>query len=138
MKINSLVLLSVFALGAAGCTTVNSVERAQPVSQKQMVTDKRVLTDAGLARGASIVGVNESSTPDGFLKVQIEILNRTRSRKNFSYRFEWFDQNGMIVNSPTSAFSPRTIEGQESIFITAVAPTPAAKDFRVKLIENNR
>jgi len=137
MKINYLVA-ALLGVSVVGCTTVNTVERAQPVAQKQMVADKRVLTDAGLARGASIVGVNESSTPDGFLKVQIEILNRTRSRKNFSYRFEWFDQSGMLVNSPTSAFTPRQIEGQESMFITAIAPTPGAKDFRVKLIENNR
>ncbi|MDB6028153.1 MAG: hypothetical protein JWM68_4376 [Verrucomicrobiales bacterium] len=137
MKINYL-FASLLGVSMAACTTVNTVERAQPVAQKQMIADKRVLTDAGLARGASIVGVNESSTPDGFLKVQVEILNRTRSLKHFSYRFEWFDQNGMLVNTPTSTSIPRQIEGQESLFITAIAPTPLAKDFRVKLIEDNR
>lgn len=135
---SSYIFCALMGLSVAACTTVNTVERAQPVAQKQMVNDKRVLTDASLARGASIVGVNETTTPDGFLKVQIELLNRTRSHKSVSYRFEWFDQNGMLLNTPTSTFIPKQLEGQESLFITAVAPTPSARDFRVKLIEDNR
>ncbi len=123
----SLVLLS-------ACSTVNTVERAEPVGQRQMVNDKRIITDASLNRAVRIVGVNE--TPGEFLKVQIELQNTTRSLKSFNYRFEWFDANGMQVNTPTSTYIPRQIEGKESLFISAVAPTPTAKDFRVKLIEN--
>lgn len=137
MKINYLAP-ALLGLSLAACTTVNSVERAQPVAQRQIVSDKRVLTDPSLSSSASIVGVNESTTADGLLKVQVELFNRTRSLKHFSYRFEWFDQNGMLVNTPGSIAVPRQIEGQESLFISAVAPTPAVKDFRVKLIEDNR
>lgn len=44
-----------------GCaSTVNTVERAAPVGQRQMVNDKRVITDAGLNRAVRIVGVNET------------------------------------------------------------------------------
>lgn len=116
------------------CTTVNTVERAEPVGQRQMVNDKRILTDASLSRGVRIVGVNE--TPGEFLKVQIELQNTTRSLKTFSYRFEWFDANGIQISTPTSTAIPRQIEGKENLFISAVAPTPTAKDFRVKLIES--
>lgn len=118
-----------------GCkTTLNTVERAEPVGQRQLVTDKRIITDASLNRAVRIAGVNE--TPGEFLKVQIELQNTTRSLKSFNYRFEWFDANGMQVNSPTSIYIPRQIEGKESLFIGAIAPTPTAKDFRLKLIEN--
>ena len=138
MKINYLFCV-LLGISAAGCrTSMNTVERAQPVAQRQMMADKRVLTDAGLADSASFVGLNETTTPDGLLKVQLEVLNRTHSLKHFSYRFEWFDQNGMLVNTPTSTFIPRQIEGQESLFISAVAPNAVVKDFRVKLIEDNR
>lgn len=117
-----------------GCTTPNTVERAEPVGQRQMVTDKRIITDASLNRAVRIVGVNE--TPGEFLKVQIELQNTTRSLKRFNYRFEWFDAQGMQVNTPTTTYIPRQIEGKESLFISAIAPTPTAKDFRLKLIEN--
>lgn len=124
-----------FALLTA-CSTVNTVERANPVGQRQMVDDRRVITDAGLNRAVRIVGVNEA--PGEFLKIQVELLNTTSSLKSFSYRFEWFDANGVLVNTPTSTAIARQIEGRESIFISSVAPTPSAKDFRLKLLESTR
>jgi len=120
-----------------GCaSTINTVERAAPVGQRQMVNDKRIITDSGLNRAVRIVGVNEA--PGEFLKIQIELLNTTSSLKSFNYRFEWFDANGIQVNSPTSTAISRQIEGRESIFISAVAPVPTAKDFRLKLIDSTQ
>ena len=124
-------------LAMAGCkTSVNSVENAQKTGQRQMVTDQRVVTDRGLAKKVSIVGVNQVTMPGGFLKVQIELLNTTRSPQRFSYRFEWFDANGMLISSPAAPAFPDQIDGGEDKFITGLAPTPASKDFRVKFIEN--
>ena len=120
------------------CTTVNTVERATPIGTKQMIADKRLITDDTLKRKVSIVGLNEGMTPGGFLQVQIEVLNQKNSMQNFSYRFEWFDMNGVLINTPTSVWIPRQIEGQETLSITAVAPTTTAKDFRVKFMENVR
>ena len=124
-------------LAVSGCkTSVNSVENAQKEGQRQMVSDSRVITDGGLAKKVSIVGVNTAMTPGGLLKVQVELLNKTRSYQNFSYHFEWFDASGMQMNSLSTAVIGSTIEGKESKFISAVAPTSACKDFRLKLIEN--
>lgn len=122
----------------SSCTTVNTVERESPAGTKQMIADKRVITDSTLNKKVSIIGLNEGATPGGFLQVQIEVLNRKNSMQDFSYRFEWFDMNGMLVDTPTSVWIPRQIEGQETLTITAVAPTTTAKDFRVKFIENVR
>ena len=120
------------------CTTVNTVERATPIGTKQVIADKRVITDSTLNKKVSIAGVNEGMTQGGFLQVQIEVLNQKNSMQSFSYRFEWFDMNGMLVDTPTSVWIPRQIEGQETLTITAVAPTTTAKDFRVKFMENVR
>jgi len=120
------------------CTTVNTVERATPIGTKQVIADKRVITDLTLNKKVSIVGMNEGVTPGGFLQVQIEVLNRKNSMQAFNYRFEWFDTNGMLVDTPTSVWIPRQLEGQETLTITAVAPTTTAKDFRVKFMENVR
>jgi uncharacterized protein YcfL len=124
-------------LGLAGCTTVNTVENAQKEGQRQMVTDLRAVTDGSLARKVSIVGVNQAMTPGGLLKIQVELLNRTRSLQRFNYRFEWFDANGMQVNNVISAVIPDQIEGKESKMISSIAPNPSCKDFRVKFIEAN-
>ena len=100
-----------------------------------MIADQRVVTDMGLNKSVSVVGVNTAMTPGGVLKVQVELLNRTKSFHRFSYRFEWFDLNGMQINNVVSATTPDQIEGGESKFISAIAPTPACKDFRLKLLE---
>lgn len=130
-----LSLAGIGLLALSGCTTVNTVENADKQGQRQMVTDQRAITDASLGRKVSIVGVNQSMTPGGLLKVQVELQNRTRSLQRFNYRFEWFDANGMQVTTVASALLPDQIEGKESKFIFGVAPNPNCKDFRVKFIE---
>ena len=75
-------------------------------------------------------------TPGGFLKVQVELLNNTRSPQNFSYQFEWFDANGMQITTLAPVTVPDVIQGGEDKFISSVAPTPACRDFRVKFIDN--
>jgi uncharacterized protein YcfL len=117
-----------------GCSTVNTVERAQPSAQKQMVDDKRVITDASLNRHVNIVGLNETTISTGFAKVQVELLNKTSSPYSFRYHFEWFDGQGMLVQTPTSAWMDRTIQGRETMDVVAVAPTETAKDFRLNFI----
>ena len=129
--------LSAIALSllVQGCATVNSVERAEPVGQPQMVSDKRIITDASLARKVQVGGVNETTLPGGYLKVQVAVWNATRKSHEFSYRIEWLDATGMHLQTAASAFIPRSIQGFERLYLTAVAPTPDAKDFLVKLIE---
>src|ERR1035438_9127338 len=101
-------------LAVSGCkTSVNSVENAQKTGQRQMVSDQRAVTDSGLGKKISIVGVNSAMTPGGFLKVQIELLNTTRSFQRFSYHFEWFDANGMQLTTLTTAEIPDQIAGGE-------------------------
>src|SRR5271169_94593 len=131
------MLAGALLLAVAGCkTSVSSVENAQKTGQRQMVSDQRAITDKKLYNRVSIVGVNSAMTPGGFLKVQVELLNTTRSPQQFSYRFEWFDANGMLISSPAAPAFPDQIDGGEDKFISGLAPTPACKDFRVKFIEN--
>jgi len=124
-------------LAVTGCrTSMNTIENAQKTGQRQMISDSRVITDGSLARKVSLVGVNTSMTPGGLLQVQVELLNNKRSLQRFSYHFEWFDANGMLINTVASPTIPDQIEGGESKFISSVAPMPACKDFRVKFLEN--
>jgi uncharacterized protein YcfL len=133
MKTKIAALFAV-AFVAAGChTSVNTVENAQKLGQRSMITDQRVVTDTSLNRKVNVVGVNTAMTPGGFLKVQVELLNRTRSPQDFNYQFQWFDVNGMQINSSLAMVADE-VDGGESKFISAIAPTPAARDFRLKLI----
>lgn len=120
----------------AGCTTVNTVENSDKAGQKTMVADKRVITDSSLSRRIQIVGLNvDESGPGGLLRVQVELVNRTRSRQAVNLLWEWFDQAGMLVSTPMSTGTTRSIEGGESVHIPVTAPSPRVKDFKLKLIE---
>jgi uncharacterized protein YcfL len=138
MKTRIFIPLAAAALLAVtGCrTSTNTIENAQKTGQRQMISDSRVITDGSLAKKVSFVGVNQTMTPGGFLKVQVELLNRKHSLQRFSYSFEWFDAAGMQINNIVSPTVADQIEGGESKFISSQAPTTACKDFRVKFIEN--
>jgi uncharacterized protein YcfL len=132
-----LPLAGAVLLAVTGCrTSMNSIENSQKEGQRQMISDSRVITDGSLAKKVSFVGINQTMTPGGLLKVQIELLNRKRSLQRFSYQFEWFDANGMLINNVASSAVPDQIDGGESKFISSLAPNPACKDFRVKFLEN--
>ena len=131
------LLASVLLTG--GCkTTVNTVESAQPTAKKEMVADKRVITDSSLASKVYVVGVNEAKTPGGLIQIQLEVVNQTSSRQRFSYHVQWFDAAGMQLSSTTAAILPCVIEGKETRYLSAVAPHPACKDFRVQFLENSK
>ena len=136
MKLNSLLAICTLAfVTLTGCKTVNTLEPAQPTAQREMLSDKRVITDSTLNRRVRILGVNQAISPAGFLKIQVDLLNTTSRPQSFSYRVEWFDENAMIIELPTKTAIPRTLDGKETISITATAPTPRAKDFRIKFLE---
>ena len=81
---------------------------------------------------------HQSTGAGGLLKVQVEVLNTTSSVQSFSYRWEWFDETGTIIETSMTTAVTRQIEGKESLFITGIAPKTTAKDFRLKLIEKLR
>jgi uncharacterized protein YcfL len=132
------VALGLAVMVSSGCkTSVNTLEPAQATSQREMLADKRVITDASLNRRVRFIGINTSPTnAPGFLKIQVEVQNLTNKRQAFSYRVEWFDEMGMLINLPTYTAIPRTIEGKEILDLTATAPTERAKDFRIKFLES--
>ena len=124
-------------LVVSGCkTSVNSVENAQKTGQRQMVSDQRAVTDNEPRQESFHRRRQSAMTPGGFLKVQIELLNTTRSPQRFSYHFEWFDANGMQITTLRPPRFPTRFRAAKTSSFPAMAPTPECRDFRVKFIEN--
>lgn len=122
------------ALLAACNTPVNTAERATPTAMRQLVADKRVINDS---RSVEIVGINEANSAGGVLRVQVDLQNPTSGPRTFSYKFEWFDASGILIEGPASMWLSRAIEGDEVISIVGTAPTPTAKDFRFKVMKSH-
>lgn len=129
------IVAIVVGVAAAGCQTVNTVERAESRAAARVIQDKRVTTDSSLKAKALVVDLRETTVGNGLLKVQAQLRNTTHHRKRFNYRFDWIDDAGMVIDTPMSSWKPFSLAGKESGFVAAVAPTPRAVDFRLKLIE---
>jgi len=127
------------AVLVSGCrTTVNTVENADKAGVRAMVSDKRVVSDRTLENRIALVGINQAQTPAGFLRIQLELYNLKRTVQSFFYTVEWFDAEGMRVETATGGWTEQQILARESLFLTFTAPNPRAKDFVVKMVERPR
>ena len=119
-----------------GCrAAVGTVERARPVGVPQVVDDKRIIPDASLRKKVDIVQVNEGTVSGNLTKVQVVLANRKGSRVTVNYAWEWYDVNGMLVNSTGAAWKSLPLGGKEQKAVTAIGPNPQAVDFVLKLKE---
>lgn len=126
-------LLTVLLL--CGCANnINTVERAQPQAQPNLIADKRVITDNTLAGTFRTVNVIEGEA-SGLKKIQVTIENLKNSVRTLNYKFEWVDKNGMAINSPNETWKTVRLQGRETTTISTVAITPNAADFLLKLRE---
>jgi uncharacterized protein YcfL len=126
------------ALFGIGCKAVNTTERANPTYEADTLKIKNVVRDGYARDYAKVLEVRQATVPGDFLKVQVEVQNNNLRPGNIDYKFEWLDQNGMIINTPTSTWKTMQILTGETKSLDAVAPTPMAKDFRLKLERSRR
>lgn len=130
-----LPLLAGLLAFATGCRSVNTVQRQEPVNVAEAMDSRIDLTDSTLNKKIRLVAVQQAVAPGGFLKVQVIVLNTTSFATNASYKFEWLDASGMLIQSPAPVWKSIRLLSKEEGAIIAVAPTEAAKDFHLKLIE---
>ena len=135
-----LLCVAALALVGVGCasTTVNTLENADAQGERQAVRDNRVATDGSLNRKARVVGLTSATAPNGIMRLQVEVMNLSRGAQTFFYNLEWFDLNGMQVTTAGAGWTERQVMGREITTILVTAPSPACKDFRLKLIEKPR
>ncbi len=131
----ALCALAISTLGffSACAASVNTVENADAGTNKQLLSDKRIHTDSGTSDIAEPIEIRTSTTPSGTMRIQVEFMNRTRDIGRVFYSIEWFDENGMKIETPQT-WIPLIIPPAKMESLTAVAPNNSAKDFRLSLI----
>lgn len=134
-NISQTILLGlILMVGLAGCkSTVNSVSREEPLAKPDVVNSHVTITDNNLNNSVSVQKVVQTKLPWGLIKIQVHLLNTTNDHKYFNYKFEWFNTEGILVETSTSAWRPDSILGAEQKVISATAPSPDVVDFQLKL-----
>lgn len=136
MKLPLLTLIVAVGL-LAGCSTsnINTVSRSESQATPEMVGDKRIITDASLGKMIRIVGVNEATVSGNLKKIQVTLENAKNDPRTISYKFEWVDKDGMATGGLGEMWKPLQFGGRETKTVSAVATSPRAVDFTLKLAE---
>ncbi len=116
----------------SSCT--NTVRSAAPVPAPSEIVYEQVITDPIVNAFANVQAVREGRTAGGTLQVQVDVYNKLPWRKTIDYRFEWIDDAGMVLESPTTnVWMNAVIEAKGTVTLQAIAPVERASDFRLQL-----
>ena len=143
MKIaNSILLISLLqVLMVVGCAhkpAVNTISNAYQEADIQRVEDRRVIKDKALAKALRLMEVRESKTNDGFKRIQIFLKNYNKEPFTFSYRFNWYDENGVEVEAQDDeAWKKVHAMSGDDVTLTSIAPTINCADFKVRIISRH-
>ena len=138
-------------LACAGCqNTVNTVENADKTMTPNTVRDARFITDGFLRDRLALKSITVSETADGFKRAQLAVVNvRTGvfaqawsgitddNPYKIRYKFTWFTQDGMAVDTLLSDWQSTTVIPGETLYLQSVAPNRDCKDFQISLKENH-
>jgi uncharacterized protein YcfL len=65
------------------------------------------------------------------LELQVELYNRSYNTERFQYKVEWLDADGLVINSSTNVWLPKSVASKSTETIFAAAPSEKAVDFRM-------
>jgi uncharacterized protein YcfL len=96
--------------------------------------DQRYLLAPELERILQVEKVHLTNSPGGFLKIQVNVMNKTQAPQWFAYRIDWFDQDGARLPLADKEFTPWMLLAGEKSLIAATAPAPSAVDFEIAFV----
>jgi hypothetical protein len=101
---------------------------------RQSAADQRFVLAPELERVLQVVSVRLTNPPGAYLKIQVNVQNKTDAPQRFRYRIEWFDRDGAKLPLAGGEFMPWMLLPREMSSIAVTAPSPAAADFEIALV----
>jgi uncharacterized protein YcfL len=133
------IIMLAAVVAVAGCAkTENTYQRNKPTYQVNQVDAAKIETDPFLSGKAQFVQARQAIVQQNLLKVDVEFINNDAWSGDIDYKFEWFDDQGMPVETPTTGWGIKHVQAQEHFSLDAIAPNPQCKDFRLKLQRDNK
>ena len=114
-------------VGAFGCQGTNTTSTMVP--QSNVDTIHRI-TNQGLSEKVHFVAANLDTDGPAHL-AQVTVQNKSNDPKTFSYLFEWFGSNQIVLGQGEQTWRTVTIQPGQTMALTSVAPARGAIDFRL-------
>ncbi|KII79609.1 YcfL family protein [Vibrio renipiscarius] len=128
MKKFVIVILSMFAMVA--CTTNTSGLRIDGDAQKVL------FGDSSMSRSLSVDDITTTQV-DGHAQGIVSLTSNISSDLDLLYRFYWYNDQGLEVNTKVGNWRRLIIRGKETRSISEVSVNPDATQFRVQIRRNN-
>lgn len=129
----SVALVSKFSACATSTSGIEGTASSIETPEGNMQVSKFVIVNnPRVARGIQIVDLKTSYVGD-LLKAQVTLVSKYSKTLSFQYKFAWFNKDGVEIDPDSEPWTPLILYGNESKTIQAVAPNPAAREFKVKI-----
>jgi uncharacterized protein YcfL len=108
---------------------------AQPKTSGIKVEGQTQTVLFGDERMGKEISIEDISTIDtnGHARAVVKLANTTSTDKTLQYRFYWYDEQGLEVNTKQAPWKRLILRGDETISISEVSVNPNAKDFRLQM-----
>ncbi|MGF1867199.1 YcfL family protein [Enterovibrio norvegicus] len=120
------VILFSAAMVLSGCAQ-NTSGISIDSSNQNVVLGNEVLGKSLEFGNAKTSEVNER------LLAQVMVTNKSSESQNLQYRFNWYDEQGLEVDSGKSPWRQFIVYGNDTVTLQGMALNPNAKNFRVSL-----
>lgn len=126
--------LCAFAM-LGGCNLTNTV-RPNRAADGAISGVSQSAPNWWLESKANVVDARESVANGDTKKVQVSIFSSQLQQQRFSYKFEWFDKDGMKIGGMDS-WQSLMILPQQTIVVGATAPSPKVSDWILQISDTN-
>jgi uncharacterized protein YcfL len=125
----------------SGCSTTAGVEAGGKTvwndEGARELSKKVVFNSSSLAGDLQVVDL-QSALAGNLMRAQATLRSRDRDTISLQYRFDWYDANGIEINSGSGSWKPLILTGKETKTVQGVAPDPRAKEFKLKVREADK
>ncbi|MCG6389767.1 YcfL family protein [Vibrio fluvialis] len=128
MKKWLICLLSALAL--MGCADNSAGLRVDGSTQRVLIGDNV------LAGRLSVEDIATSAF-DGHTRGVVRLLSQYSGDQHLQYRFYWYDNEGLEVNTQSGPWKQIIIRGEETVSLSEVSVNPNGTQFRVQIRASN-
>ncbi len=114
-----------------GCSSSNVYETNN--ARPNAIEFESKISNPFLKGRVDVTSVFVGQSPDGLLRVQTNIVNRSSGNAQYMYAFTWFDAAGLKIGNNHDFWTRRELNSGASGEISGLAPTKNAVDWRLEI-----